>query len=215
VEKLVIPILPFCIMAFIPLLLAFRLPWRILSIANGQFMLFRRCAYDLIGGHAAVRQDVVDDMALARRAKGLGLRLRIANGVDQVSCRMYRSPQAVFDGLGKNLFGVFGHAIIPYVLIWSWIALVFLEPWLVAGLAAAGVLPDAFGLMPALKAIALAALIWLICLRYFRFPLRLVFLYPFIIMATLALVVRSLVVTLLGRATWKERTVVRQQVRWF
>jgi len=213
-EKLVIPVLPFCIMSFFPLPLASLLPWPILSVANGQFMLFRRAAYDHIGGHAAVRREVVDDVALARRAKALGLRVRIGNGIDQVSCRMYRTPQAVFDGLAKNLFGVFDHAIIPYVLIWVWLGMVFLEPWLVVGLAAAGAVPSALSLVPALKAIALAALLWLICLRYFRFPLRLVLVYPIILTATIAIAVRSLALTLLGRSTWKERTVVRQRVRW-
>jgi chlorobactene glucosyltransferase len=213
-EKLVIPVLPFCIMSFFPLPLVFWLPWPILSVANGQFMLFCRSAYDRIGGHAAVRREVVDDLALARRAKALGLRVRIGNGIDQASCRMYRTPQAVFDGLGKNLFGVFDHAIIPYVVIWVWLGMVFLEPWLVVGLKAAGVLPSALSLVPALKAIALAALLWLICLYYFRFPLRLAFVYPFILAATIAIAVRSLALTLLGRSTWKERTVVRQRVRW-
>ena len=125
-------------MSLLPTAVAFRLPWAILSVANGQFMLFRRSAYDRIGGHAAVRREVVDDLALARRAKSLGLRVRIANGIDQVSCRMYRTSQAVFDGLGKNLFGVFGHAVIPYVLIWVWLGMVFLEPWLVVGWRLAG-----------------------------------------------------------------------------
>lgn len=213
-EKLVIPVLPFCIVSFFPLPLAFWLPVPFLSVANGQFMLFRRSAYDRMGGHAAVRQEVVDDLALARRAKALGLRVHLANGVDQVSCRMYRTPRAVFDGLGKNLFGVFGHAIIPYVLIWAWLGLVFLEPWLVVGLAAAGALPSVLSLAPALKAIALAALLWLICLRYFRFPLQLALVYPLTVVATIAIAARSLVLTLLGRSTWKERTLARQRIRW-
>ena len=39
-------------------------PWR--AFANGQFMLFRRDAYDAIGGHAAVNGALLEDLALAR-----------------------------------------------------------------------------------------------------------------------------------------------------
>src|SRR5205823_291327 len=37
------------------------------AFANGQFMLFRRAAYDAIGGHGAVHDELLEDLALARR----------------------------------------------------------------------------------------------------------------------------------------------------
>lgn len=37
--------------------------------ANGQFMLFERTAYDQLGGHAAVKDDLLEDLAFARRMK--------------------------------------------------------------------------------------------------------------------------------------------------
>ena len=35
------------------------------SFANGQFMLFRKATYDRIGGHAAVKGAVLEDLAFA------------------------------------------------------------------------------------------------------------------------------------------------------
>jgi chlorobactene glucosyltransferase len=54
-------------------------------------MAFRREAYDAIGGHAAVRASVVDDIDLARRVAGAGLAWRLLDATELVSCRMYRS----------------------------------------------------------------------------------------------------------------------------
>ena len=81
-------------------------------------------------------------------------------------------------------------------------------------MAASGILPDYLSLAPALKAIGLAALLWLICVASFRFPRHLVLVYPLMVLYTIAIAARSLALTLLGRSTWKERTVVRQRIRW-
>jgi glycosyltransferase involved in cell wall biosynthesis len=61
------------------------------AFANGQFMLFRRDAYDAIGGHESVHDELLEDIALAReiaesgRAPGVFL----ADGL--LRCRMYDS----------------------------------------------------------------------------------------------------------------------------
>lgn len=47
------------------------------AFANGQFMLWRREAYDLVGGHAAVRDELLEDIALARLARDHGLRAQV------------------------------------------------------------------------------------------------------------------------------------------
>jgi cellulose synthase/poly-beta-1,6-N-acetylglucosamine synthase-like glycosyltransferase len=64
------------------------------AFANGQFMLFRRAAYDAVGGHEAVRDELLEDIALARRIaeteRPAGLLL--ADGM--LRCRMYESWDA-------------------------------------------------------------------------------------------------------------------------
>ena len=51
--------------------------------ANGQFMLFERATYDKIGGHAAVKDDLLEDIAFSRRMKVSGGRggLAVADGM--------------------------------------------------------------------------------------------------------------------------------------
>ena len=62
---------------------------RFRAFANGQFMLFRREAYEAIGGHEAVANSLFEDVALARRMADGGRRtgLFVADGL--FHCRMY------------------------------------------------------------------------------------------------------------------------------
>jgi hypothetical protein len=73
------------------------------AAANGQYLLIRRDAYQAIGGHAAVRGEVLEDVALARRAKDAGVRLFFAPDQGQVRVRMYTAFRAMWEGWTKNL----------------------------------------------------------------------------------------------------------------
>jgi chlorobactene glucosyltransferase len=72
------------------------------AIANGQFLLVRRSAYEEVGGHGAIRDRVADDLELARLVKGRGFRLRVDLGRSLVSVRMYTSLREIWWGFVKN-----------------------------------------------------------------------------------------------------------------
>lgn len=75
------------------------------ALANGQFWLSRRATYFELGGHEAVRGTVVEDVAIARRFRARGRRLRIAWAPKLAVTRMYRDRREMFEGLLKNLVG--------------------------------------------------------------------------------------------------------------
>lgn len=208
-ERLVLPVLCWSIFSFLPLAVAYRLRWPALSAAVGQFMLFRRQAYDAVGGHAAVRQDIVDDLALGRRVKAHGLRWRLLDGRPQIYCRMYRNFRGVYDGFGKSLFAAFGYNPLLFSFVWLYLLLLFLEPLFVLVLASC----EGVGLMlstqVALGTLALSVLSWAIVDWRFGFPLYLALLYPLTILLTAIIAFRSMVITLLGRGTWKGRRLLR------
>ncbi|MGQ9477906.1 MAG: glycosyltransferase [Candidatus Bipolaricaulia bacterium] len=214
-ERLIVPLIPWSILSFLPLGLAYRLPIPALSAANGQFMLFRRQAYRAIGGHGAVRGDVADDLALARRIKAQGLRWRLADGQGRVSCRMYRDFHQVFEGFSKNLFAAFGYRLIPFILVWLWLGIVFLQPPIVLGFTLVGRGPAAaLYLGFAGGAVGCALLLWELVLWRFRLPLYLALLYPFTMALAITIAGSSLILTLAGRTTWKGRRLIRQRLRW-
>ncbi|HEV2399143.1 MAG TPA: glycosyltransferase family 2 protein [Candidatus Sulfotelmatobacter sp.] len=73
------------------------------AAANGQFLLIRREVYDAIGGHAVVATDILEDVALARRVKASGYKLRFRYAADAVRTRMYRNFAQLREGWTKNL----------------------------------------------------------------------------------------------------------------
>ncbi len=75
------------------------------AMANGQFWMTPRRTYFELGGHEAVRGLVQEDVAIARRYRAAGRRLRVAWAPDLAVTRMYRTRSEMFEGLLKNLSG--------------------------------------------------------------------------------------------------------------
>ncbi|MCH7857570.1 MAG: glycosyltransferase [Gemmatimonadetes bacterium] len=73
------------------------------AIANGQFMLFDRDAYEEIGGHEAVKGEIVEDQRLAQILCRSGKRLTVRAAETAFATRMYRSLEELIEGWSKNL----------------------------------------------------------------------------------------------------------------
>ncbi len=74
------------------------------AIANGQFILIKRAVYDAIGGHESVKDQIVEDKALAEQVKWKGYRLIVANGGSVARTRMYTSLPEMWEGWTKNIY---------------------------------------------------------------------------------------------------------------
>lgn len=77
--------------------------------ANGQYILVRRRVYETVGGHAAVRSKLLEDVELARLIKTSGHKIWFRFGAGRVRTRMYRSLAAMWEGWTKNLVLLFPH----------------------------------------------------------------------------------------------------------
>ena len=73
------------------------------AAANGQYILIARAAYGAVGGHAAVANSLLEDVALARAVKASGRSIFFRFGGDAVRTRMYRSFAQLREGWTKNL----------------------------------------------------------------------------------------------------------------
>lgn len=133
-EHQVIPLLHLTYLSWLWLWLIPRVSAPSVLAANGQLLFLSRQTYVDIGGFAAVKGEVVDDMAFCRLAKLRGRRVRFMDGFLVATCRMYRNKEEVFAGFSKNLYpGIgarperlaavltlyFGCFLLPW-LIWPW-----------------------------------------------------------------------------------------------
>jgi len=214
-EQLIVPLIPWSILSFLPICLAHRVGTPLVSAAAGQFMLFRRQAYEQIGGHSDVRQHATDDLALARKIKARGLRWRLLDGRTRIHCRMYHSFQEAHQGLSKNLFAAFEYHLPAFVLIWIWLTVVFLEPLVIVAIALAGRPLGGVSTLLAATAAGMSLLLWAVCCWRFGFSLHVAICYPVRMLLAVMIAMGSMVLTLLGRTTWKGRRLAKHRVRWW
>ena len=118
------------------------------KIVNGQCFVVTRAAYDRVGGHAAVRDNVAEDLRLAQEVTRAGESVQMVEGPDFIKTRMYEGLGELMRGWGKNVYaagrdtvrlGPFGQKVLratyPIPPLWN------VVPFVAAVLALAGVLP--------------------------------------------------------------------------
>uniref|UniRef100_A0A7C4CBX0 Glycosyltransferase n=1 Tax=candidate division WOR-3 bacterium TaxID=2052148 RepID=A0A7C4CBX0_UNCW3 len=212
-EQITVPFMVWAIMSILPVRLAHTLRRsKAFAAASGKLLLFRRNAYATIGGHAAVRFEAAEDVALARAVKGANLRLRLVDAADCVSARMYDGFRTAASGFNKNFFAIFDYRLLPALFVWLWMLTITWHPLAsVAALAATGRFDSR--LWAAAATVILAALGWLVVALKARLPCRLAVYYPLIMTAASALGLASIVSTVLGRTVWKDRRLVKHRIR--
>jgi chlorobactene glucosyltransferase len=73
-------------------------------IANGQFILTTRAAYEAVGTHSAVRHEVAEDLALAQAYLRQGRRVYFAFAERLMETRMYQNLPQLIEGWSKNVY---------------------------------------------------------------------------------------------------------------
>jgi glycosyltransferase involved in cell wall biosynthesis len=99
-----------------------------LSMGNGQWMAFTRDAYARSGGHAMVRDRVLEDVWLARAAKASGERLVVALARNDLGVRMYHDARALREGFRKNLYLLAGGNPLGLITVLTFFAVTMLYP---------------------------------------------------------------------------------------
>ncbi|GMA89133.1 hypothetical protein GCM10025868_43830 [Angustibacter aerolatus] len=147
------PLLQWSWLTTLPLRLAERSPRPSLSAANGRLLAVDRAAYLRAGGHAAVRDQVLDDVALVRAVKATGGRGGVTDGTGLAACRMYDGWADLRDGYAKSLWSATGSPA-GAVATTGGLGLLYVWP---AVAAATGSLPGALGYAAGVAGRVLAA----------------------------------------------------------
>ncbi len=166
-----------------------------LSMANGQWLAFRRPFYERIGGHAAVRAEVVEDVALGRLVKRRGGRLLAVLAPGLLEVEMYSDAARVREGFSKNLYPLLGGRPALLAAGVALFALVGVYPW-------AGVL---LGAPHAALALALLAALRAAAARCCGLGWRSVALHPVGAVLATGIALESFAAHRAGRPRWKGR----------
>jgi len=176
-----------------------------MGAANGQFLLFRRESYCSLGGHEALRDHLVEDIAFGRRVAartGEGMRLVNADGIDLLKCRMYSSFTDLWEGFSKNLRPVFEESLVGFLLFGIVIFSLFLLPFLTLAAAPLG-FPSLY--LAALLSVTLILMLRLILTIRFRTSWLSCICHPFGIVLAILISVNSWRLCRSNSVSWKGR----------
>ena len=167
-----------------------RLEWD--GIANGQFILTTRTAYEAVGTHAAVKDRVAEDLALAQRYVRQRLDIFLVHGPEYMTTHMYSRLSQIIEGWSKNLaLGV--PLTLPPI---PWLRRP--APYLMWLPSLAWVVPPVwwalYGDDWALATIVVSLAIWFVVYWAEQAPLRYALLYPF---------GAAMVAFIMLRSTWR------------
>jgi chlorobactene glucosyltransferase len=181
-------------------------------IANGQFILTTRTAYEKAGTHAAVRHEVAEDLALAQTYVRLGLTLHFAFAERLMETRMYRGLSELIEGWSKNVYlggrrsfpdEPIRRALVPVIL--STAMLFWLIPPVVV--LAAVLVPGAAHLLWAgLVGVILSTLFWMLICYGMKIPAGYGVGYLLGVIMTLYIILRS---------TWRGSRMVQWRGRTY
>lgn len=103
------------------------------AYAYGQYILCRRSSYLAVGGHQSVRDEIVEDHAIARVFKEKGYKIWVGDGKTLYSVRMYTGLKTLWHGWSKNLYSLIDSKVFNLTLILILINSVVLLPFIEAG----------------------------------------------------------------------------------
>jgi chlorobactene glucosyltransferase len=179
------------------------------AVVNGQVLLVNGGSYFAVGGHAAVRSEVCEDAALARRVKAAGQRIALIGAERLVRVRMYRTLGELWEGLSKNIVQTYGGsaravaiAVAAAVVGWSSLLLP------AAAIVAAARVPSATAIAAASLSVLSAAAVFATTValaRQFRIPWWYGLMFPLGALVGLAIAVSGAHGRARRTVSWKGR----------
>jgi chlorobactene glucosyltransferase len=107
------------LVSLLPLAILNCVPIPVMTAANGQFMMFDSQWYNQYFFHEKVRNNPVEDVAIAQYIKKKKQKLRTALAPEGLKCRMYNNYREALHGLARSARFFFGGSIVfgwAYVL---------------------------------------------------------------------------------------------------
>jgi chlorobactene glucosyltransferase len=190
---MIVPLLNFFLLSLLPLLQVYKSRRVSFTAGIGQFILFRRDAYERTGGHLRFSTKIAEDLELLREAKKRGITLMTAVDRGLVQCRMYQGLSESINGFSKNFYAGSGLSPLKFFLLLSFYVFIFLVPFVLVFTSPIYIAP-----------LMMILLIRIIIAKLSRQDLLQVFFHPLQMMLMYYVGLRSL---FLKKKEWKGRLV--------
>jgi glycosyltransferase involved in cell wall biosynthesis len=205
-ENAAMPMMALTAFTFLPTWFSNRTRMARLGIGGGTGNLVTAGGYASCGGHEALKDSVVDDVALAQLVRRSGGRTEAVRADELVSLRMYHGVFEVVQGFTKNAFAVFGRNYVAGFLV-------------VAGSVVLNILPYAFALAGdriSIATIVVISVTRVILFRALRYRLdAAIFLHPVMAAIWIWIFFRSMWLTGIRRKLlWRGRTYDARRTRF-
>lgn len=131
-DELVVPLMFFILLSYLPMYFVSKRTWKGLgsfATACGQFILVRRNMYEMIGGHAKLKNRISEGPLLAVAVKAAGGKIILRDGSSKVSCAMYRGFKQAFHGFSRSVFASMGGSIFAVLFFLAFQTFVFILPY--------------------------------------------------------------------------------------
>jgi Glycosyltransferases, probably involved in cell wall biogenesis len=135
-ERMTVPIINTALQCFIPFILIKKSKSPLFCTALGQFMMFKREAYEKIGGYESIKGNMVDDIQISKRVKKAGYKFMIFDGRNAIYCRMYKNLKGVITGLAKSIYPAFNGNVLALFSFTGVLTATLLVPFILLPLGA-------------------------------------------------------------------------------
>ena len=214
IEKFLFPFVDWALFCWMPLGIAHSRRTPYFSATFGQFMLFKREAYELIGGHAKIRNNPLDDFQLGRVAKSLGLRWALFEGRDCVETLAYKSNTDAFKSISRSVFPALDYRLSMFaVLSVILVTLGFLPLITLVKLSMFGTQLSVVE-YTSLVSLGLLFISWFIVCLKFKHSVLAALLFPVAIALLLFIGVHSFATYILQTTKWKDRGIGERRIRF-
>jgi len=201
-ERIIQPLLQWSWFASLPVRLAAKIRNPAMAIANGQFFIVSAAALRRIDGFVQIKNEILDDLELARALWRSGATGSVIEGSSLAYCRMYQRGSDLIDGYSKSLWRAFGSpfgALIASLLLlltsWLPLALIFNSD---SRIAANGWI--------AFFAVTISRLVAALVTKSFW---QSALLHPISVLVFLYILLRSFYLKRKGKLIWRDRVVAQ------
>jgi chlorobactene glucosyltransferase len=210
-EEVVLPAFSWVISTVFPLRLV-NSPGSSCALAAGAFILMKRAEFEALGGHARLKDTVIEDLRTAQLFERNGRQIHLAITRGLFRTRMYKNLRELWEGLTHTSFEGVGFSVAKVLAGVTVRPLSAALPTLTALLRLfndwelqASPLHDRILLM-AVAASAVSLLVYLPVLAFFRLPARYVFFLPLAALFYCLVALDSMLVSVAGQGVpWKGR----------